>query len=81
MSRFRINRRAFITSAAVGGSGLILSGCDAFDEVGDPDNGLRNVLDARGFAAVRPFTRMLYGSSARFDDAARTFAVIGPEFG
>jgi len=30
---------------------------------------------------VRPFTRMLYGSSTRFDDAARTFAVIGPEFG
>jgi hypothetical protein len=24
---------------------------------------------------------MLYGSSTRFDDAARTFAVIGPEFG
>ena len=30
---------------------------------------------------VRPFTRMLYGSSTRFDDPARTFAVIGPEFG
>jgi len=30
---------------------------------------------------ARPFTRMLYGSSARFDDAARTFAVVGPEFG
>jgi hypothetical protein len=24
---------------------------------------------------------MLYGSSTRFDDAARTFAVVGPEFG
>jgi hypothetical protein len=24
---------------------------------------------------------MLHGSSARFDDAARTFAVVGPEFG
>ena len=30
---------------------------------------------------VRPFTRMLYGSSTRFDDPARTFAVVGPEFG
>jgi len=35
----------------------------------------------RGFSTVRPFTRMLYGSSTRFDDPARTFAVIGPEFG
>jgi hypothetical protein len=42
---------------------------------------LRSFLDAHGFTAVRPFTRMLYGSSPRFDDAARTFAVVGPEFG
>ena len=42
---------------------------------------LRVFLDTRGFSAVRPFTRMLYGSSTRFDDPARTFAVIGPEFG
>ena len=34
-----------------------------------------------GFEPVRPFTRMLYGTSARFDDPARTFAVVGPEFG
>jgi hypothetical protein len=39
------------------------------------------VLDAHGFASGRPLTRMLYGSSMRFDDPARTFAVIGPEFG
>jgi hypothetical protein len=42
---------------------------------------VRSLLDARGFTVVRPFTRMLYGSSTRFDDAARTVAVIGPEFG
>jgi hypothetical protein len=42
---------------------------------------LRRFLDAHGFAAVRPFTRMLYGAAARFDDPARTFAVLGPEFG
>jgi DMSO/TMAO reductase YedYZ molybdopterin-dependent catalytic subunit len=46
MSKLRINRRAFITSAAVGGSGLILSGCDAFDDVGDPDNRLRHVIES-----------------------------------
>ena len=38
-------------------------------------------LEARGFAAVRPLTRMLLGRSQRYDDAARTFAVVGPEFG
>jgi hypothetical protein len=39
------------------------------------------LLEASGFAAQRPFTRMLLGRKARFDDSRRTFAVIGPEFG
>ena len=52
-----------------------------FVDLADSKRELRSVLDARGFTAARPFTRMLYGSSARFDDAARTFAVVGPEFG
>jgi ribosomal protein S18 acetylase RimI-like enzyme len=38
-------------------------------------------LQARGFAPARPFTRMAHGQATRFDDAERTFAVIGPEFG
>jgi GNAT superfamily N-acetyltransferase len=38
-------------------------------------------LSARGFAAQRPFTRMLHRRHACFDDTARTFAVVGPEFG
>ena len=52
-----------------------------FVDLADSKQELRVFLDARGFSAVRPFTRMLYGSSTRFDDPARTFAVIGPEFG
>jgi hypothetical protein len=52
-----------------------------FVDLADSKQELRRFLDARGFASVRPFTRMLYGSSTRFDDAARTCAVIGPEFG
>src|SRR5262249_27864751 len=52
-----------------------------FVDLADSKRELRNILDARGFAAARPFTRMLYGSSARFDDAVRTFSVVGPEFG
>ena len=34
-----------------------------------------------GFAAQRPFTRMLHRTSVRFGDVARTYAVVGPEFG
>ncbi len=45
MTKFKINRRAFITSAAVGGSGLMLSGCDVFDSLSNPDNGLRNFFE------------------------------------
>jgi GNAT superfamily N-acetyltransferase len=52
-----------------------------FVDLADSKTELRAVLDAHGFTAVRPFTRMIHGSSRRFDDAARTFAVIGPEFG
>ncbi len=52
-----------------------------FIDLADSKMELRSFLAARGFIAARPFTRMLYRSSARFDDAARTFAVIGPEFG
>jgi GNAT superfamily N-acetyltransferase len=52
-----------------------------FIDVADSKAELHSFLDAHGFAAVRPFTRMLYGTSTRFDDAARTFAVVGPEFG
>jgi predicted GNAT family acetyltransferase len=42
---------------------------------------VRQWLEGRGFAPQRPFTRMLYGRSTRFDDGQRTYAVIGPEFG
>src|SRR5215813_7074037 len=49
-----------------------------FIDLADSKSAPRGFLDAHGFTAVRPFTRMLYGSSARFDDPARTFAVVGP---
>jgi GNAT superfamily N-acetyltransferase len=34
-----------------------------------------------GFTAQRPLTRMLLRRSTGYDDTARTFAVVGPEFG
>jgi hypothetical protein len=52
-----------------------------FVDLADAKAGMRGFLEMRGFSAVRPLTRMLYGRSQRFDDAVRTFAVIGPEFG
>jgi GNAT superfamily N-acetyltransferase len=52
-----------------------------FIDLADAKSDVRTFLEARGFAPVRPFTRMLHGRSARFDDPARTFAVVGPEFG
>jgi hypothetical protein len=38
-------------------------------------------LSAAGFAAQRPLTRMRLGTNERFDNAQRTYAVTGPEFG
>jgi GNAT superfamily N-acetyltransferase len=60
-----------------------LDGLDGpvFVDLADAKSELRSFLDRCGFAVARPFTRMAYRSSARFDDAARTFAVAGPEFG
>jgi GNAT superfamily N-acetyltransferase len=52
-----------------------------FLDLADAKTELRSFLDARGFAVARPFTRMAFGSSTRFDDEARTFAVAGPEYG
>lgn len=50
-------------------------------DLADAKANLRNALEARGFAAQRPLTRMVYRRAESFDDPARTFAVVGPEFG
>jgi len=52
-----------------------------FIDLADAKAEVASFLEARGFSAQRPFTRMLHGRSQRYDDAARTFAVVGPEFG
>ena len=60
-----------------------LAGIDTpvFVDLADAKGEVRTFLEARGFAPARPFTRMLLGPPTRFDDPARTFAVVGPEFG
>jgi predicted N-acetyltransferase YhbS len=50
-------------------------------DLADAKRAVRDFLSAAGFAAQRPLTRMLLGTSKRFDDPQRTYAVAGPEFG
>lgn len=50
-------------------------------DVADAKPSVRTFLEASGFSVQRPFTRMLLGRERSFDDVARTYAVIGPEFG
>jgi GNAT superfamily N-acetyltransferase len=50
-------------------------------DVPDRHTELRCWLATLGFAAERPLTRMVYGTSPTFDDSARLFAIAGPELG
>ena len=50
-------------------------------DVADAHAKVRTWLEARGFTTQRPFTRMVYRRRTGFDDPARTYAVVGPEFG
>ena len=68
-------------ACALLGRALNALAAPVFVDLADAKAEVRRWLEARGFSAVRPLTRMLYGRSQRYDDAARTFAVVGPEFG
>lgn len=59
---------------------LIVEG-PIYIDLADAKVEIRAWLEAQGFAPQRPFTRMVYGRRTGFDDPARTFAVVGPEFG
>lgn len=45
MAEFRINRRKFLTASSLGLSGIMLSGCDAFDSHLGMGDGLRTFLE------------------------------------
>jgi DMSO/TMAO reductase YedYZ molybdopterin-dependent catalytic subunit len=45
MAKFQISRRKFLTAASVGASGLLLGGCDAFDNHLGMGDGLRSFLE------------------------------------
>jgi ribosomal protein S18 acetylase RimI-like enzyme len=50
-------------------------------DVPDRHAGLGGWLLTLGFTAERPLTRMVYGTSAAFDDPTRLCAIAGPELG
>jgi hypothetical protein len=50
-------------------------------DVPDRHATLSEWLQTLGFAAERPLTRMVHGTSTAFDDPARLFAIAGPELG
>jgi GNAT superfamily N-acetyltransferase len=50
-------------------------------DLADAKASVRAWLTDRGFTAQRPLTRMLLRRATSFEDAARTFAVAGPELG
>lgn len=61
MPKFELTRRTFLSSATVAASGLLLSGCDAFDGLSDPENRVRHVLEGANDLTYR-VQRLLGGS-------------------
>jgi GNAT superfamily N-acetyltransferase len=70
-----------VTALALLGRALSRIDGPVYVDLADAKPAVRAWLEASGFAAQRPFTRMLLGRARSFDDVARTYAVIGPEFG
>ena len=63
MAKFQISRRKFLTGASLGVSGIMLSGCDAFDSQLGMGDGLRNFLENANGLTYRA-QRLLAGRDA-----------------
>ncbi|RVB27218.1 molybdopterin oxidoreductase, partial [Mesorhizobium sp. M7A.F.Ca.CA.004.05.1.1] len=63
MAKFQISRRKFLTGASLGVSGIMLSGCDAFDSQLGVGSGLRSFLENANGLTYRA-QRLLAGSDA-----------------
>jgi GNAT superfamily N-acetyltransferase len=61
--------------------GLAATDGPVYIDLADAKSPVRAWLNELGFAAQRPLIRMLHRRSTGFEDAARTFAVAGPELG
>lgn len=62
MGTFKLSRRNFLTGAAIGGSGLVLSGCDILDGM-TGDSRTRNLLESANSLTYR-VQRLLAGRDA-----------------
>ena len=63
MSKILMDRRRFLRGAALGGTGLVLSGCKVFDDLGTVDNPLRNFMESANGLTYRA-QRALLGRNA-----------------
>ena len=63
MQKFQLSRRKFLATAAIGASGLALSGCDAFDGISNPDSAVRQFLEGANDLTYRA-QRLLVGRQA-----------------
>ncbi|MET0574559.1 MAG: molybdopterin-binding protein [Mesorhizobium sp.] len=63
MKKFQLSRRKFLTSAALGASGFVHSGCEAFDGVSNPESSVRKFLEAANDLTYRA-QRLLIGRDA-----------------
>jgi len=70
-----------VTAQALLARGLAAIDGPVYIDLADAKTSVRAWLTEHGFRAQRPLTRMLYRRAASFEDAARTFAVAGPELG
>jgi DMSO/TMAO reductase YedYZ molybdopterin-dependent catalytic subunit len=62
MPKFMISRRKFLT-ASTAGAGVLASGCDAFDFLGDSDNSVRDFMEGANDLTYR-VQRLLAGRDA-----------------
>src|SRR6188474_2809051 len=69
MGKLIVSRRAFLTGSAATASGLILSGCDQFDFLGQRDHPTRDFLE-RANTLTYQVQRMIAGEQT----LARTYA-------
>ena len=67
MARLALSRRRFLSSAAIGGAGLLLSGCDVFDGL-DGDSSVRRIL-----ASANDLTYRVQRLLAHSDAVAQEF--------
>jgi DMSO/TMAO reductase YedYZ molybdopterin-dependent catalytic subunit len=63
MTKFKLNRRKFLTAAGLGASGIALSGCDTFDNQLQIGDGLRSFLENANSLTYR-MQRLLAGPNA-----------------